>query len=188
MAELGYPHCVYGRKERNVRIISRVALFVLIVSLNSITVAQAEEGTCDWLHRLKAQQPIFSNPDGNDILVVNQVKNPSRKESKQKKSPMSGIYYFLWNKYDAKIIVFVGREYSLELTVPEYDGRPLSAKWINPKLIYINIWFNPHYGAYWIYDVEEEKIVIHELKNDGWDAWQQCNVKEKRKDGTKKEK
>jgi hypothetical protein len=67
----------------------------------------------------------------------------------------------------------------LELSVPKYVGRPLVVKWINPKLIYIDISFNPHYGAYWVYDVETEKIVINEIENDGWDAYQQCTGQEK---------
>jgi hypothetical protein len=153
-------------------------LLSIIIVLNSVSAVQADESICDWLRRLKAQQPIFSDVPDKHLLTVKKVKNPSAKESRQKTSQGEGAYYFLWTKDDSKVTVFVGREYSLDLSVSKYDWRPISVKWINPKLIYIDIYFNPHYGAYWIYDVEEEKIIIHELENDGWDAWQQCRGQE----------
>ncbi|MEK6653029.1 MAG: hypothetical protein AABY50_08885 [Nitrospirota bacterium] len=159
-----------------------VLLLTIMIVLNAVSAVQAEESICDWLRRLKAQQPIFSDVPDENLLMVKKVKNPSAKESRHKTSPSEGIYYFLWKKDDSTVIVFVGREYSLELSVPKYDWRPISVKWINPKLIYINIPFNPHYSAYWIYDVEEEKIIIHELENDGWDAWQQCSSQEIKED------
>jgi len=147
-----------------------IVAVISIIILNSSSV-RAEETVCDRLRRLKAQQPIFSDPDEN-LLKVRKLKNLTAKESRDKKSSTSGVYYFLEGA--AKIIVFNGHDYSLELSVPQYDWRPISARWINPKLIYVSVSFNPHYGAYWIYDVEEGKIIINELDNDGWDAWQQC--------------
>lgn len=155
-------------------------ILAFIIILISASAVHAEESICDWLRRLKAQQPIFSEVPDENLLKVKKIKNPSAKESRQKTSPGAGNYYFLWKKGDSKVTVFIGREYSLDLSVPKYDWRPISIKWINPKLIYIDIYFNPHYGAYWIYDIEEEKIIVHELENDGWDAWQQCSGQEEK--------
>ncbi|MBI5205758.1 MAG: hypothetical protein HZA11_12665 [Nitrospirae bacterium] len=165
-------------KAIKIKHIYTVLLFSVMIVLNSVSTVQAEESICEWLRRLKAQQPIFSDNSDKNLLTVKKVKNPSAKESQQKISPLEGVYYLLWEKGDSKVTIFIGREYSLELSVPKYGWRPISVKWINPKLIYINIYFNPHYGAYWIYDIDEEKIIIHELENDGWDAWQQCGGQE----------
>lgn len=97
-------------------------LFIsLMVVLNSVAVVQAEESICDWLNRLKSQQPIFSDVPDKNLLTVKKVKNPSTKESRQKTSPGEGAYYFLWKEADSKVTVFVGRERSLELSVPKYD-------------------------------------------------------------------
>jgi hypothetical protein len=153
-----------------------VLSFVLV--LTSLSSVQADETVCEWMRRLKAQQPIFMKPDSGNLLVVKRVKNPSVEEAKQKKTPGEGAYYFLWEEYNSKVTVFVGGKHSLELSVPKFKSRPISVKWINPKLIYIDISFDPHYGAYWIYDVEQKKIISHELENDGWDAWQQCGAQE----------
>ena len=32
------------------------------------------------------------------------------------------------------------------------------ARWINPKLLYAEVSFDPHSGAYWVYDVEAQKV------------------------------
>jgi len=34
------------------------------------------------------------------------------------------------------------------------------ARWINPKLLYAEVSFDPHSGAYWVYDVEAQKVVV----------------------------
>jgi hypothetical protein len=52
----------------------------------------------------------------------------------------------------------------------------MKAKWVNPKLLFIEMWFNPHYGAYWIFDVEQERVTLRELQHDGLDAWRQCRA------------
>ena len=52
------------------------------------------------------------------------------------------------------------------------------ARWINPKLLYVEVSFDPHSGAYWVYDVEAQKVVVNELENDGKDTWSQCHSKQ----------
>jgi hypothetical protein len=82
--------------------------------------------------------------------------------------------YFVANQTETGITVFMGGDDLLEINVPRYSYRPLKARWINSKLLYIQTWFNPHYGAYWIYDVERERVVTHELTDDGYTAWIKC--------------
>ena len=71
-----------------------------------------------------------------------------------------------------KIIVF-------NIALSENQQRPIDAKvdLVYPKLLYIEVWLGPHYGAYWIIDVEQEKVSLSELQNDGVDAWNQCRAK-----------
>jgi len=162
-----------------------ILIICLMIVLNSASFVQAEDKTCDRLRKLKAPQPFFMDNDDEGLLKVRKVKNPSAKEAQEKTSPASGNYYFIPSY--SKGIVFVNRDYSLELSVPEYDFRPLSFGWINPKLIYVDLSLNPNRGAYWIYDVEKEKIILHELDADGWQEWEQCTGKEFiRNDKTKK--
>lgn len=59
----------------------------------------------------------------------------------------------------------------------EDKHRPLRARLINDKLIYLEMWANPHFGAYWIYDLQQKRILVRELQNDGAQASRQlCPV------------
>ncbi|MEI8354807.1 MAG: protease inhibitor I42 family protein [Deltaproteobacteria bacterium] len=55
----------------------------------------------------------------------------------------------------------------LQLSVPEFPNRPLSCHWINAKLLYLELWFNPHNAAFWIYDLERRGLLTKELMDDG---------------------
>ncbi|HEV2665387.1 MAG TPA: hypothetical protein VG324_10765, partial [Blastocatellia bacterium] len=79
------------------------------------------------------------------------------------------------------VTVFKGGDHLLKINVPQYSYRPLKARWINSKLLYLETWFNPHYGAYWIYDAEREKVITHELMDDGYAAWVKCLQSNKQK-------
>ena len=52
--------------------------------------------------------------------------------------------------------------------------RQLKATWVNPKLAYLEMWFNPHFGAYWLYDAEKQRVVYKQLENDGINEWFFC--------------
>ncbi len=82
-------------------------------------------------------------------------------------------YSFFFDKSETAIIVDKAGRY-LRLSVPRYGHRPFKAHWINSKLLYLEQSFNPHYGAYWIFDVERERIVTHELTDDGYKAYEKC--------------
>ena len=63
---------------------------------------------------------------------------------------------------------------AIELQVQRHKYRPHKASWVNEKILYLEVWFNPHFGAYWIYDVEAETILANELMNDGFTTFLQC--------------
>lgn len=142
------------------------------------TITTAGQDLCAEMRKWKAPQVIFSKFEGEDLLVVTKD-GKLAKGAKVKQSAESGSYYFVANKQETELIVFTGKDYNLKITAPEYRHRQLNARWVNPKLLFIEIWFNPHYGAYWIFDVERERVVLSELQNDGLDAWRQCREGER---------
>lgn len=73
-------------------------------------------------------------------------------------------------------LVVVADDKAVQIT-SDYGWRPISAKWINAKLLFIEQYFNPHYGHYCIYDVERDKVILSELENDGTDAWRRTDSK-----------
>ena len=73
-----------------------------------------------------------------------------------------------------EIQIYTGEKEGARITLKQYLHRPISARWINDKLVYLEAWFNPHAGAYWIYDVKDKRTIAHEMQNDGWAAFLQC--------------
>jgi hypothetical protein len=57
--------------------------------------------------------------------------------------------------------------------VPDYIHRPLEARWIKPGILHLVIWFNPHYGAYAVLDVESGSVILSEQLHDGTDTYNQ---------------
>lgn len=60
----------------------------------------------------------------------------------------------------------------IEVSGPYRNFRP-EIRWINQKLLYIEIWWGRVVGTYLIYDVEKEEIVVSEALHDGNIAFQQ---------------
>lgn len=56
------------------------------------------------------------------------------------------------------------------------DGLAVIVEWINEKLIYIEPWWNPLQGVYFIYDVEQEKIIARELVYNGEKLFEQAHA------------
>ncbi len=126
---------------------------------------------CRW----PEQRPIFETAP-RELLRVEEVERRRCEGQPEKIRPDAGVHYFGAEPGSpARVLVEVHAERCLELSVPDYPHRLLRARWVNPKLIYLEVFFNPHYGAYWIFDVEKQAAVAYELQNDGWDAFVQCH-------------
>lgn len=122
---------------------------------------------------------IFS-PLQNNLMGVSKIENRKIKNKPEKHYSTDKVYYFVReNGAVNSLLVFNSKKKGLRLSIPKYKHRPIRAKWINPKLLYIEVFFNPHYGACWIYDVEREKMIYRELQNDGINAWQQAREGDK---------
>ena len=122
------------------------------------------------IEKWNKSRPIFSEHSRN-ILNIDKV-DIQNLENKQYSE--NEVYFFVVStKNEDSLLIYNDNEYVLKITVEGYKNRPIKAKWVNAKLIYFEVYFNPHFGAYWLFDVENEKVVIHELQNDGFQAWQQ---------------
>ncbi len=122
---------------------------------------------------------VFS-PLTYDLLVVSVAENTAIEANSPKQYSADNAYYFVEQSgAEYSLLVYTDRKQGLRLSVPKYKHRPIGAKWINPKLLYVEVFFNPHYGAYWMFDVQNERVILQELQNDGVDAWRQ--VKESRR-------
>lgn len=115
------------------------------------------------------QEYIFSPSDQDLLEVVNipeldilNIDSTARLYNNSRSK-----FFIIKTGISNEILILTGNEAGIKLQLKEEKHRPLSANWINEKLIYLEVWFNPHFGAYWIYDIENKKIVMHELQNDG---------------------
>jgi inhibitor of cysteine peptidase len=111
-----------------------------------------------------APQPRFRLFSQADILKVE--KSAKKSIGGDLVAAPAGRYTLKFTPQNA-VEVQRGGKALLTLRVPGFANRPLEARWINAKLLYLELWFNPHNGAYWIYDVEKEKVLTRELLNDG---------------------
>ena len=76
--------------------------------------------------------------------------------------------------WSAQIIVFNERDYFTKIKIIDYAATySVNTKWINEKLLYVQFWFGRIMGAYFIFDVEKEKILMKEMVWDGHQAFQQ---------------
>ncbi len=113
-------------------------------------------------------QPIFRRVDDLTLLRVTRPVEPVRAAqlTGMLAAPL-GVYRAGKLQGTEILLVLRGRQSALSLSVPSYSERPLEARWLNAKLLYLELWFNPRNGVYWIFDVEQERLVLHELMQDG---------------------
>ena len=111
-----------------------------------------------------ARTSYLDHPGEDSLLKIERV--PATvlpRRSSAKKSPGGGSYS-LWMGKNNSSLIGTRSGHALRLSVPEFAWRPLETRWINGKLVYVEVSFNPQAGAYWIVDVETEAIVT-------WQSW-----------------
>jgi hypothetical protein len=148
--------------------IKRTAV-IIIISLAFLHCVYAAEEPCK-------QEYIFSPPTRelleietipkSDILNIDSASRLNSKSNTKFIINQIGV--------DNEILIYTGDKIGIKLRLNDYQHRPLSGKWINEKLIYLEVWFNPHFGAYWIFDSENKAVLVNELQNDGLTTYQQC--------------
>lgn len=164
-------------------------LTALITVSPAIAQSQPLKDLCPRLRGLQAPQPLFAQAYDVDLkkLLVVAKNQKSAVDPKAKRSAESGNYYFVMNESEKNpggstensISVFTDKSYSLKISVPPLQYRPLSAKWVNSKILLITLSTNLHRSAYWLFDVEKEQIISTEFEEDGAIEWSQCNPSRK---------
>lgn len=118
--------------------------------------------------------PSYEAVSGEALLKI-QKKVPQLKAAPpQRTAAPAGNHYFLPAQPHG-LRLSVGKSQDLLLQVPAFQHRPLTGRWINAKLLYLELWVNPHSGFYWLLDTQQEKVLFHEAMEDGMALWQSCN-------------
>lgn len=173
-----HTHQLKMKNSKQSQLLITVALTTLIAGTSVVAQAQPSKDSCAKLRSLKAPQPTFIEAyevDLKRLLVV--AKNKKTVETlAAKETAESGNYYFVMSDLESpsSVNVFTDKTYSLKMSVKSLEHRPLSAKWVNSKILFIEVSINPHRSAYWLFDVEKEQVISTEFEDDGEIEWYQC--------------
>lgn len=75
-----------------------------------------------------------------------------------------------WN---TSVCVFQEREYLLRISLFDHDTVEPEVRWINEKLLYVQVWWGKILGTTMIFDVEEENFIDKEMVHWGLIDFQQ---------------
>jgi hypothetical protein len=107
------------------------------------------------------------------------------KIEKEKNYSPNKAYWFVVDSPDTmkpgpwstEIRVFNERDSIIKIELVDHAATYVtSIRWVNEKLLYVQLWWGRILGTYFIFDVEKEKIVIKEMVYDGdiaFEQWQQ---------------
>jgi hypothetical protein len=134
----------------------------------------AADPYCAEVLRWPAPRKSYSDLGGNeDMLRVRPRPLSSRSGSCEKTED----HLFCFDSTSLNSIQFFGpKDDAIEVSVPDMAHRQLTARWVNTKLAYLEMWFNPHFGAFWLYDAEKGQVVYRQLMNDGINVWFYCRT------------
>ncbi len=120
------------------------------------------------------------------ISHINLSENVANIEEAIKNYSRNDAYWFVVNLPDtmkpcpwlAQLIVFNERDYFIKIELKDYHATYTpTTKWINEKLLYVQLWWGRVLGTYFIFDVEKEEIIIKEMVWDGNTPFQQFQEK-----------
>ena len=118
-------------------------------------------------------------------IRVSHAQSPRQSLEKNEKernySPNQAYWYVIHppdtlkpGPWSTEIGVFSERDYRISIELTDHAATyPTTVKWINEKLLYIQLWWGRVLGTYFIFDVEMERIVIREMVHDGGIPFQQ---------------
>ncbi len=61
----------------------------------------------------------------------------------------------------------------MNIRFEDHNNYGMKVRWINEKLLYMQVWWGRILGSYLIFDVEKERTVVREMVNDGHIPFQQ---------------
>lgn len=75
--------------------------------------------------------------------------------------------------WSTNISIFNERDYLMNIRFEDHNNYGMKVRWINEKLLYMQVWWGRILGSYLIFDVEKERTVVREMVNDGHIPFQQ---------------
>ena len=114
-------------------------------------------------------------------IVVSRVKAKYNDQLKKELSPNKAYWYNVQKTdytkpgpYSTNILIYNERGgYLLNLQLLDHSQYEPNIKWVNEKLIYIDVWWGRILGSSIIFDVEKEQIIYKEMMHDGVLPYQQ---------------
>jgi hypothetical protein len=141
-------------------------LFAVI--LGGAPTSQSTE--CEWKSYPK---PFYDQLD-SELLRVRAAEKETEPPP-QREFSHNGVYWLALEGRRTEVRLGLAGDRSLRIDVPDYSWRPLEARWVNDKLVYLGVTFNPHAGVYWVFDVVKEKAVLLEHWLEDVDGYLRCN-------------
>lgn len=113
-------------------------------------------------------------------IVISRVKIKYNGQLKKEFSSNNAYWYHVQSAdyhkegpYTTNILIYNERGYLVSLKLLEHSQYEPNIKWINEKLIYVEVWWGRILGTYLIFDVEKEQIIYKEMMHDGVLPYQQ---------------
>ena len=170
-------------------------LFVFLAIVTGITISGASPHKELWhTPPEKWTQPrIFHSAFDGDFenrIVITQ--NPLiHADVDEKNFSPNKAYWFAVSTPDFRkegpwatlIQIFNERDYSIRIEIRDHNNWEIKPKWVNEKLLYIEVWWGRIVGSYFLFNVESEMIIAKEMIHDGQMAFQQFQEAEKMKEG-----
>ena len=171
------------------KIIILSALFFL-VNVNSVSSFEWHTTPDKWNKPRIFHEP-FEPTFENRIKISHVALNKTADEINKKKLQYSPnkAYWFVVDAPDTmkdgpwstEIKIFNERDYLVSIKLIDYAAQyTTKINWTNEKLLYVQFWWGRIVGSYFIFDVENEKVLIKEMFYDGGQAfqqWQQQKIK-----------
>ena len=89
---------------------------------------------------------------------------------------------FQISSVDAELFLFTEREYLVKITIKNhYPNFSITARWINERLVYLEVWWGRILGSSYLLDVENERVIYREMFYDGNQPFMQSRPQKKKK-------
>ncbi len=111
--------------------------------------------------------------------LYNKISEQNEKEKNY--SPNKAYWFVVYSPdtmkpgpWSTEIRVFNERDYIIKIELLDHAAQYVTTtKWINEKLLYIELYWGRVLGTYFIFDAEKEQVIIREMVHDGGIAFQQ---------------
>ncbi|MEW6169976.1 MAG: hypothetical protein AB1472_00200 [Candidatus Omnitrophota bacterium] len=134
---------------------------IMLIIVNSLAVSRSET-----LPRIYHTE--FENNFEQRIQINHQPLNinvPEKQFSPNKAHwfVLSLPDYLKDDPWSTTLKIYNEKDYLIQIKLIDHNNYAPKAKWINEKLLYIEVWWGRIKGSYLIFDVEKEKVISKEM-------------------------